>query len=184
MYISKTERNCKNCNKSFLAENREINRGYGLFCTQSCATSYNNNVISLNVNISNICKHCGLSFKSNKIVKYCSYSCKQKNYRFKRKSGNIYDTQLTLLLKEYPCEICNWKEASRDVHHIIPVSENGKTILENLISVCPNHHRMIHNNLFSQDYLLKIVKSRTISSSLESLLIKIKSKEQDAKSGN
>lgn len=174
----KTERICKNCTKPFLAENREINRGYGLFCTQSCSTEYNN--LKLPLNISNICKHCGVSFNSVKISKYCSSSCKQKNYRFKKKSGNIFDKQLTLLLKDYPCEICDWKEASRDVHHILPVSKNGKTIFENLISLCPNHHRMVHNNLFSQDYLLKIAKSRTISSSLESLLIKIRSKEQGA----
>lgn len=176
--MSKTERSCKNCNKPFLVENKEINRGNGLFCTISCATSYNNSKQSYN--ISNICKHCGKSFLSIKVSKYCSSSCKQKNYRFKKKSNIGYDKQLTLLLQEYPCEICDWKEAPRDVHHIIPVSNNGKTIFENLISLCPNHHRMVHYNLFSQDYLLKIAKSRTISSSLESLLVKIKSKEQDA----
>lgn len=180
--MNKIERNCKNCNKSFLAPLKEIKRGNALYCSLSCAVIFTN--LNKPLSIINICKHCGNSFNSANISKYCSSSCKHKNYRLKKKSGNLYDRQLTSLLKEYPCEICDWKEAIRDVHHIIPVSENGKTVINNLISLCPNHHRMVHCNLFSQDYLLKIVKSRTISSSLESLLKIIKSKEQDANSGN
>jgi hypothetical protein len=174
------KRNCKNCNKPFLADKREVNRGNAIYCSLSCVTIYKNNYSSALLSKSFICKHCGNSFNSSQIAKYCSISCKAKNYRYKRRSGNFYDKQLGKIIKELPCEICNWQEASRDVHHIIPVSENGKTVIENLISLCPNHHRMVHSNLFSQDYLLKIVKSRTISSSLESLLVKIKSKEQDA----
>lgn len=69
------------------------------------------------------------------------------------------------LFKNLPCELCGWKEASRDLHHIIPVSSGGKNETNNLISVCPNHHRMIHKNLISKDTLLKCVEYRTISSS-------------------
>jgi len=31
-----------------------------------------------------------------------------------------------------------------DVHHIIPVEHGGKDTLENLVTVCRSHHRMIH----------------------------------------
>jgi len=180
----KIDKNCKQCNVLFLADIREIKRGNAKFCSITCGAIYNNTQREQNLN-DLICKHCSNSFKSSSLfTKYCSQSCKLKNYRFKKKSGNIYDRQLEILIKEYPCEICNWDEAQRDAHHIIHVSKGGKSIIENLISVCPNHHRMIHSNLLSQDYLYQIAKSRTISSSLESLLIKIKSKEQDANSGN
>ena len=68
------------------------------------------------------------------------------------------------IFKDVPCEICGWEETTRDLHHIEEVSKDGKNEVENLISVCPNHHRMIHKNLISKDELLSIVKSRTISS--------------------
>lgn len=180
----KINKNCKQCNVLFLADTRELNRGNAKFCSITCGISYNNTKREQNSN-NLICKHYANTFKSSSLIaKYCSQSCKLKNYRIKKKSGNIYDRQLETLIKEYSCEICGWNLASRDAHHIIHVSKGGKSIIENLISVCPNHHRMIHSNLLSQDYLCQIAKSRTISSSLESLLIKIKSKEQDANSGN
>lgn len=40
--MAKTKRKCKNCNKWFEAENKEINRGNGLFCSLSCSNSYSN----------------------------------------------------------------------------------------------------------------------------------------------
>lgn len=176
----KINKECKHCNCKFLADSREVNRGNAKFCSLTCAAAYNNSNRN-NSKYELICKHCSISFKSiSNNSKYCSNLCKQKNYRLKKKSGNIYDYKLEKIIQQYPCEICSWKEASRDSHHITPVSKGGKSTIDNLISLCPNHHRMAHYNLFSQDYLLKIVKSRTISSSLESLLNLIKSKEQDA----
>jgi hypothetical protein len=176
---------CKFCNNEFLADTREINRGHALFCNLSCSQSYNNSQRELTNLKIHVCKHCSKEFKSvSNYSKYCSKLCKAKNYRIKKKSNNPFDRKLEELIREYPCEICNWSEYTRDVHHIIPVSKDGKSVINNLISLCPNHHKMADHNLFSQDYLLKIAKFRTISSSLESLLIKIKSKEQDANSGN
>lgn len=178
----KIDKNCKFCNTIFKADKREINRGNALFCSLSCASSYNS---SLRSTILHICKHCGRDFNSqSNYSRYCSKSCKLKNYRLNKKSGNSYDQELELVLRSYPCEICSWNECTRDVHHIIPVSKGGKNLLTNLITLCPNHHIMADKGLLSQDYLLKIAKSRTISSSLEALLIKIRSKEQDANSGN
>lgn len=73
----------------------------------------------------------------------------------------------------YPCEICNWSEASRDVHHILPVSKGGKNLLNNLISLCPNHHRMVHKDFYSSEYLTDIILNRNITTSLNLLLNKI-----------
>lgn len=33
------ERNCDNCNKNYLADTRNLNRGWGLCCSKSCAAS-------------------------------------------------------------------------------------------------------------------------------------------------
>lgn len=178
------ERTCKNCSQSFLAEAREVNRGNAHYCSLSCLASYKNENKSFNSNNvkAYICKKCGRDFESSSITfaKYCSSSCKQKDYRLNKKSGNPFDRALEKTIKEYPCEICSWAEASRDAHHILSVSKGGKSLVDNLISLCPNHHRLADYNLLSQDYLLSIVKSRTISSSLGQLLKLIVSKEQDA----
>ena len=35
--MSKTKRNCNYCGKSYLADNRNLKRGWGLTCSKSCA---------------------------------------------------------------------------------------------------------------------------------------------------
>ena len=69
-------------------------------------------------------------------------------------------------MQTLPCQICGWNEATRDIHHIIPVSKGGKNIDSNLIAVCPNHHRMIHSKLISETDLFhyKSLNLQTISS--------------------
>ena len=163
---------CKECNSSFDALVKELDRGNAKFCSRTCVALYTN---KNRENYNLICKHCSKSFNSViKKSKYCSNSCKQKNYRLKSKSNNTKDRTLLKLIREYPCEICNYDKVHRDVHHIIPVSKNGKNEYSNLISLCPNCHREVHSNLISQDDLYKIIKYRTISSSLKTLLKEIK----------
>jgi 5-methylcytosine-specific restriction endonuclease McrA len=81
------------------------------------------------------------------------------------------------ILLELPCEVCGWNQGPRDVHHIVHVSNGGKNELFNLITLCPNCHRLAHRNLLSENKLNKLVEIRTISSSLIN-------KEMDALAGN
>jgi hypothetical protein len=158
--MTKVDKNCKKCNESFKVDTRELNRGNGKYCSLSCAAK-----TSKLQKYEKICKHCGTQYyTASKFSKYCSSHCKQRNYRLKSK-GAFNMKAFYKLFKNLPCELCGWKEASRDLHHIIPVSSGGKNETNNLISVCPNHHRMIHKNLISKDTLLKCVEYRTISSS-------------------
>ena len=41
------------------------------------------------------------------------------------------------------CEICGFSEVTR-VHHVIPLSEGGDHIEENIVILCQNHHSMVH----------------------------------------
>lgn len=67
---------------------------------------------------------------ANKIKEYIKYKCQiceslgHNPYSFKKKSGEYYV----------------------ETHHIIPVSdiENSKLSVDNLICLCPNHHREVH----------------------------------------
>ena len=174
--MSKVEKSCQTCGKPFLADTREINRGNAKYCSLSCAAK-----APKALKYKQIFKHCGKEFNSaSSSAKYCSDSCKQKDYRDRQKDSSeegVSIKSLYTLFKDIPCEICNWNKASRDLHHIKEVANRGITQIENIICVCPNCHRMIHSNLISEDNLMKIVNNRTISSS------SIK-EELDAKSGN
>lgn len=38
---------CQNCSKEFKPDKRNVNRGWGLCCSKSCATSYRNKLITM-----------------------------------------------------------------------------------------------------------------------------------------
>ncbi|MBF0134445.1 MAG: HNH endonuclease [Magnetococcales bacterium] len=46
-------------------------------------------------------------------------------------------------LSEFKCSIC--KEPRLDIHHIEHLRDGGKTTLSNLIVLCPNCHRRVHD---------------------------------------
>lgn len=158
---------CKECHESFYAQPKEINRGNAKFCSLSCNANHQNKVRSA-ILIKHVCRYCGRTYSNNsKISFYCSRNCKARfyYYRARKNSSSNHTGLLKKLRRSSPCEICGWAEATRDVHHILSASKGGKDVNNNLIVVCPNHHRMIHRNLISQNDLVKIAKSRTISSS-------------------
>ena len=52
-----------------------------------------------------------------------------------------------LVASKHQCSIC--QSNTVDVHHIIPVVDGGTNDLENLMVVCPNHHRNFHDGKFT-----------------------------------
>jgi len=64
------------------------------------------------------------------------------------------------------CAICGWNDASCDIHHILPKSKKGNDGMDNLICVCPNCHRKIHEhgeNFISFDAMKKVALIFTLS---------------------
>lgn len=160
--MAKIDKICETCGNTFQADTREINRGNAKYCSLSCAGK-----APKSRKYKLICQHCGQTFTSSSSdSKYCSSHCKQKNYRAKRRNSTqtLPDKQLYSIFNGIACELCAWDKASRDLHHIVEVSNGGVNSIDNVICVCPNCHRMIHSNLISKDDLLKAVKDRTISS--------------------
>lgn len=158
-----TEKICKTCGKSFMAKNRELKRGNAKYCSLSCSSKAPKKQA-----YTFVCKHCGKDFNAaSSRAKYCSTSCKQKHYRLNQKSEVGYKSikHYYKVFQDTPCEICSWDKTSRDLHHVVEVSNGGTTEMTNLVCLCPNCHRMVHNNLISKNDLLKIVENRTISSS-------------------
>lgn len=162
--MAKIEKECQFCGTLFQADTREVNRGNAKYCSLSCAAK-----VSKTLQYKQVCKHCGQEFMSaSKAAKYCSDSCKQKNYRARQKSlseNGVSIKSYYKIFENVPCELCSWDKTTRDLHHIIEVANGGTNELSNLLSVCPNCHRMIHNNLISEDDIRDIIENRTISSS-------------------
>ena len=52
--------------------------------------------------------------------------------------------QPVLRIKGNKCERCGWAEARCDVHHITPRAEGGKNFVSNGVVLCPNCHRVAH----------------------------------------
>jgi hypothetical protein len=156
--MARTERTCKLCGDTFLAENKEINRGNAKYCSLSCSAKVQT---KNKKHVKNICIVCNVEFLSySKHSKYCSGACKSKYYRLVTSEGTYSTKTFKRIFNNIPCEICNWNEGGRDLHHIIPVKDGGTNNINNLISVCPNHHRLIHEKKITTDELLSVVKNR------------------------
>jgi len=162
---------CKWCNKEFLADPREINRGGGKFCSLSCGASFNN---LHKEPVTKICNFCEKPYQTTgRKSLYCSKSCSGKARKARTvKAGNKYTNRSLLqrrIIKqlgpvEFRCFICEWNEVMCDIHHIIPKSKGGSDHFDNLTVLCPNHHRLAdRNKLISMPSVSE--RYRTISSS-------------------
>jgi 5-methylcytosine-specific restriction endonuclease McrA len=150
------EYKCTHCAKPFKGRVRDRKKGLALFCSKSCAASANSSRQQL---FDKTCRNCAKDFTTPHITtKYCSVVCKESYLarlrRLDRRKG------LFKKLAALPCELCGYTRASRDVHHITPISEGGTNDMLNLISLCPNCHRECHEMSFSRDHLFKIVNRR------------------------
>ena len=52
----------------------------------------------------------------------------------------------------YKCRVCGFAEIIHS-HHILPKAKGGKHALDNLITLCPNHHAMVHAGMISDTEL-------------------------------
>ena len=96
-----------------------------------------------------ICKICGKEFeKKTWNQKYCSDKCSEEN---KRK--NYLDKEIT------PCRICGFNKITQ-THHIIKKQDYGSNEENNLIQLCPNHHKMADSTKYGKE-MLKIIFEKT-----------------------
>jgi hypothetical protein len=163
---------CKFCNKSFLAETKELNRGFGLFCSRACSGKHNGEkrrekFEKLNKpNVS--CAQCSKPFyksiakqsQSRSGLFFCTRACKDIAQRI----GGIREimpphygvtksvtSYRKVALRNLPhiCNRCSFESIPKilQVHH----KDRDKTnsALSNLEILCPNCHATEHLNLSS-----------------------------------
>jgi len=111
------------------------------------------------------CDFCNETYFSRRKVKddrhkYCPKCKSILGRKYIEESTSILDlpkSTMIKVLKRHGCEcaICGWNESTCDVHHIIPKSKGGSDENDNLILVCPNHHRILHTikDKYSYEYL-------------------------------
>jgi len=131
-----------------------------------------------------ICPICGIEFQiegNARNRKYCSVKCLRRSGITQKKlkgisarSGNYNDRIRLARYYGLKCRICGWslpqktiydngiisKMGGCEMHHITPVSEGGGDGRENLILLCPNHHKEADYGIITRDELSSLVISQ------------------------
>ena len=122
------------------------------------------------------CVICGaeITGKHGNNRKYCSSKCARKAEADKRtaviaKRAKNINKVSHLVYRAYNCKcaICGWQATDEliiskgkiqysygnEIHHIMQVAKGGKETADNLILLCPNHHKQADLGLLSADEL-------------------------------
>lgn len=128
---------CKRCGKE------DINHAKGLCFNCYRKYAWDRKLIT--------CKRCGRE-KPNHAKGFCA-GCYQFTFHLDQNKAWNYQKRHNLDAKTYKeitskCAICGFDKVI-DLHHLDENSKNN--IKENLIGLCPNHHKMLHNFEFRQE---------------------------------
>lgn len=158
-------KNCLTCNEHFYAPRKEINRGYGKYCSRKCSWENTqkkkiDNFKNLWVQVS--CAYCFKEFKtpeyklkrSRSRLYFCCRNHKDLAQRIEFGLKAIHPahyangdkTYRTIAFRNYQhkCADCNY-DAVKDilvVHHIDEDRSNNDK--SNLVILCPNCHALRH----------------------------------------
>jgi len=121
------------------------------------------------------CEVCGKPFnyplcREGK-AKYCSNKCAGIAFRgngsprYKGVYKNLGDFRRNMKKKLQwlfgdVCIICGWDKTPNDVCHIVPRKEGGKDSFDNVVLLCPNHHRMYDMGLIQREHLVALVQKQ------------------------
>lgn len=176
---------CSQCGKTFYRKpsERKLNNNY---CSRLCSNVASSQHIQNNPDLKHTkgraitCQNCGDVFyvKPHRVdkAKFCSKSCAwanrfnmplakstrntngANNPNFKNTNNHVTARQTAIKYFGHKCMICGWNIVV-DVHHISPRRHGGKNTLDNLIVLCPNHHRMADLRLIEVSELKQAVLS-------------------------
>ena len=112
-----------------------------------------------------------ISYKTSNNVKRCE-RCKRLKYVNRKKTSKKGFTisqvkHKIITLYSGSCAICNWRATDKllttrantfhsfgcEIHHINTVSNGGEESIDNLILLCPNHHKQADLKIISKEDL-------------------------------
>lgn len=112
-------------------------------------------------------------------TKYCSVKCSrqanaQQSIQTISRRANAHNKLAPYIYTAYnsKCAICDWKALEgtitpsgkyqpargNEIHHITPIAEGGKDTADNLILLCPNHHKQADLGLIDRATLREYTK--------------------------
>jgi hypothetical protein len=81
------------------------------------------------------CKNLATSKGNGKYKNICSTHHKNKCLKTHKK------------WQKFSCQICGWNLSKCDRHRIVPGKDGGEYVKGNVIIVCPNCHRLVHDKM-------------------------------------
>ena len=156
---------CQQCGCTFETRPHVNDRKY---CSSKCRDEFRKSrtgsLHPLYNRLEHPCGICGELVKvtpamlKNKRMCFCSKACSKESHRRslagRAKSNIPRSGKMSARVRDGgKCVICGFSHVTA-VHHIIPRKEGGSNDLENLVTLCPNHHYMAHAGLISSAFLL------------------------------
>lgn len=154
-------KSCEVCGEEFLIPKARLNTAR--FCSFRCrgiAQKQKTWNIRLRHYSEFKCRDCGKIFKrvkrrygtgSNpKEPQFCNRVCYAHFLRNKPSRSSIEQTKREREAKNQQCIICDF-ERFVEIAHILPASLNGSYRSENILYLCPNHHRLFDSNMLSSE---------------------------------
>lgn len=155
---------CQFCQKEFLADKREINRGNAKFCSRSCSSKRTKPQTP-----NTYCAFCGQSFyrmpSKKTSAKHGIFFCSRSHKDLAQRMGGIKDIQpshygstlnnyRTIAKRNFPetCSKCGYSKVPEilEVHH--KNHDRKDNSIDNLCYLCPNCHQEHHFNSKSGRY--------------------------------
>lgn len=109
-----------------------------------------------------ICRICGNSFqiKRKTLAPKRYIYCSQKCYNQAQKTGRSFrdkteQSEFARQRKSAVCALCGYKRFI-ETAHIIPACNNGKHRADNIMFLCPNHHRLFDSHKLNKRELAKL----------------------------
>ena len=97
-------------------------------------------------------------FKKGQV--HCSAKCGQESRKRKisgaSRNSRPFGSRKAKVRDGFACRICSFDLAVH-AHHIVPRKDGGSNHLDNLITLCPNHHALAHAGILTPDEMSKAI---------------------------
>jgi len=174
---------CEGCGREFEKRRNQYLRTGHHYCSRACSNRAHSRALRENPaawgarGAAVVCRGCGKTFRVSRrraaTARFCSRVCEfthrfappvaegspdlrgSRNPHFKGTNNPNTARENARKYLGRKCLICGF-DAFVETHHIIARRNRGSNNIENLIVLCPNHHKMAHLGLISGEELRRI----------------------------